>query len=142
MGEASQDTITVAAGATGAILGAVAAAATSLGGAWMLWRELRHKIKKESEANSLSHYEGVIARLETEIAHHLSRLDKQELYVAKLSADLEACHAKHAICQEQVDELYRWAARAVESQRRLATLAGRDPGAESIEPPAKRPSSP
>lgn len=153
--EADHLTLGAAGAAAGAMIGAIVSGAVTLGGAWMLWRRVSHRIRQESETlghrirqesdvAALTHYEGVIGHLNREIERkdreserQQQQIDRQDLHIGELADGLDQCRQEHGSAQRQIDELYGWAERSHENARRLARKARLDPDAEVVPPPAR-----
>lgn len=128
------DTLHALAAVLGGLAGALAAAAGTIGSAWMLWRRLSLKIKLDTEASALSHYEGVVAHFKGEVTRQQQQIDRQDVHLADLTDGLEQLRQEHAGCQSQIDSLYHWAASCHEAARRLARRARQDPDDPDVVP--------
>jgi hypothetical protein len=105
--------------------GAFTAAMTALGGlcgglvtfvgtataAYFAWRKLKHRIKRESDRDSLAHFESIIAHQNQQIERLMRQCERADEHVGETAATLERVRIEHDGCWRALDALYAWVER-------------------------------
>lgn len=130
----------------GGVVGSLVTAGTALAGALMLWRKLSHRIKQESDASALLHYEGVIKRLNeeidrqhnyfnAEIIRQQAQIDRQSEHIRRLEEGLEQSREEESACRNSVEALWGYCELSHQAARRNARKARLDPDDHDVVPP-------